>query len=272
MTSQRDYIPLLQSVRITNSDGTVSAKTLVYTHYLDKMVILPFRETIAKGANTSAPLNNLKIVETEYSILSNGDLKPAKIKEARYSVPGGTVPPFVDVQTFAYNAAGLLVSRKDEGGRSVANIYDYNNKFVVATIANADPVIDKPAYTSFETSSFGGWTLGGSGLYSPYALTGTRGLDIAGGGTLSAPLNTTKANRLSVWSGAPLTVNAGAVLIKTGPTLHGFTYYEYNIPAGASSVTLSGPATIDELRVYPQSARMTTSTFDPIIGKTQNRM
>lgn len=268
MTSQRDYIPLLQTVKTTNSDGTVSAKTLGYTHYLDKMVILPFRETIAKGANVSAPLNNLKIVETEYSTLGNGDLKPAKIKEARYSAPGGAVPPFVDVQTFTYDVSGMLVNVKDEGGRTVSNIYDYDNKYVVATVINAVPSIDKPAYTSFETASLGGWVLGGGAAsYGTTAITGARSFALFGK-TLTANLNTTKVNRLSFWTTASVSVSAGATLTKSGPNINGFTYYEYSISAGTSSITVSGYAYLDELRLCPQTARMTTSTFDPVIGKT----
>lgn len=269
MTSQRDYIPLLESVKTTNSDGTVSAKTLGYTHYLDKMVVLPYRETIAKGANVSAPLNNLKIVETEYSILGNGDLKPAKIKEARYSAPGGAVPPFTDVQTFTYDAAGLLVSMRDEGGRTVSNIYDYNNKYIVATVINAVPSIDKPAYTSFETTSLGGWALsGGSATYSTAsAVTGARSFELFGK-SLTANLNTAKLNQLSFWATAPVSVSAGATLVKSAPAINGFTYYEYSIAAGTSSVTVSGYAYIDELRLHPQTARMTTVTYDPLFGKT----
>lgn len=268
MTSQRDYIPLLQSVKTTNSDGTVLAKSLGYTHYLDKMVVIPFRETISKGANTTAPLNNLKIVETEYALLSNGDLKPAKIKEARYSSPGGSVPAFVDAQIFTYNSAGLLVNTKDEGGRSVSSIYDYDEKYVVATVVNAAMDIDKPAFTSFETTFLGGWTLGGSAAYSTNAVTGARSFELFGR-SLTANLNIAKANRLSFWATtSAVSVSAGATLVKSAPTINGFTYYEYSIPAGASSVTVSGYAYIDELRLCPQTARMNTMSYDPIIGKT----
>lgn len=268
MTSQRDYIPLVESVKTINSDGTVSAKTFGYTHYLDKMVLLPNKETTSKAANISAPFNNLKIVETEYTTLVNGDLRPTRIKEARYSVPGGTILPFVDKKTFTYDANGLLISSKDEGGRTVSNIYDYDNRFVVATIVNAVPAIDKPSYTSFETSSLGGWTLGGgSATYGTSAITGTRSLALFGK-TLTANLNIAKANVLSFWSTGSLSVSSGATLNKSAPTINGLTYYEYLIASGTSSVTISGYAYIDEVRLCPQSARISTVTYDPVIGKT----
>jgi hypothetical protein len=44
--------------------------------------------------------------------------------------------------------------------------------------------------------------------------------------------------------------------------------YEYDVAQGAASVTVSGTATIDELRLYPKSSRMRTITYDPLIGKT----
>ena len=51
-------------------------------------------------------------------------------------------------------------------------------------------------------------------------------------------------------------------------TKRGWTYYEHSLPAGASSVTVSGAVTIDELRLYPSDAQMTTYTYMPLVGMT----
>jgi YD repeat-containing protein len=37
---------------------------------------------------------------------------------------------------------------------------------------------------------------------------------------------------------------------------------------GQSTITLSGTGHIDELRLYPTTAQMTTYTYDPLIGMT----
>lgn len=57
-------------------------------------------------------------------------------------------------------------------------------------------------------------------------------------------------------------------MVKSAPVINGYTYYEYDVAQGAASVTVSGTATIDELRLYPKSSRMRTITYDPLIGKT----
>src|SRR6185295_9827169 len=84
----------------------------------------------------------------------------------------------------------------------------------------------------------------------------------------TATLNSTKPYILSFWASSAVTVSGGATLAKSAPTINGFTYYEYNIASGTGSVTVSGSALIDELRVYPKMARMATTTYDPLVGKT----
>jgi len=221
---------------------------------------------------------------TEYAKLINGDIRPGRVLEQRFTQPAASVTQYNPdntnnssiykvIQQFTYNGVGDMTGSKDEGGRSIASIYDYNDKYAVATVVNADPVVDEPAYTSFETSSFGGWTLNGSGAtnYVSGGITGTAAFSLGyNGNTLSAGLNTARAYTLSLWSTAAVTVSSSAVLKKSAPTINGYTYYEYNIPQGASTVTLSGTATIDELRLYPATARMKTMTYDPLIGKTSD--
>jgi hypothetical protein len=142
---------------------------------------------------------------------------------------------------------------------------------VVAQVVNADPILDRPAYTSFETDDpdwLGGWTLTGSGgnSFSSAAMTGSRSFQL-GSKNLSARLNTNKGYTVSFWASASLNVTTGT-LIKSAPVINGFTYYEYDIPQGADIVVVSGNANIDELRLYPKTARMKTITYDALIGET----
>ena len=88
----------------------------------------------------------------------------------------------------------------------------------------------------------------------------------------ASSLNTATAYILSFWAtNSNVTVTGGATLTKSAPTYNGFTYYEYSIAAGTSSVVVKGGSSavnIDELRLYPAGARMRTSTYDALIGKT----
>lgn len=238
------------------------------------------RTTVTK--NNSSYLLHEKV--TEYSQLLNGDIKPYRVLEQRFSEPVMTSyawnyagpgnnannPYYKITQSFTYDAHGNLTGVRDEGNHAVSNIYDYNDRQLVASVINADPITDKPAYTSFETTSFGGWLLTGIEEYTNTGITGNRSFQMAAGKSLTAPVNIAKSYILSFWANSSgFSVSSGS-LQKTVPSgfNNGFSYYEYAISEGISSVTVTGTGAIDELRIYPANARMRTVTYDPIIGKT----
>jgi hypothetical protein len=230
---------------------------------------------------------------TEFTQLANNDIKPSRVLEQRFATPvqdgnfvgyGGPAGStnyanYKIPEVFTYDQNFNLVGVQDEGNRIVTNIYDYNDKYIVASVVNSNPLVDRPAYTSFENAdlSRSGWTLSGSetvNLNAPSA-TGANNftLQASGANSLTASsLNTATAYILSFWaSNANVTVTGGATLTKSAPTYNGFTYYEYSIAVGTSSVVIksgSAAVNIDELRLYPAGARMRTTTYDPLIGKT----
>lgn len=219
---------------------------------------------------------------TEFTQLGNGDIKPLRTLEERtdrpnnsswtfYNGPNSTdYSKFKVMQAFTYDAAGNLVSAKEEGNRVITNVYGYSDKYVVASVINADPATDNPAYSSFEVEgSNGGWQLTGStSALVAGGVTGDWSFNL-NGNSFSATLNTAKSYLLSFWANnSNVVVTGGAALRVSAPTINGFTYYQYDIAAGTSSVTVNGNSYIDELRLYPSTARMRTVTYDPLIGKT----
>ncbi|SCW88243.1 hypothetical protein, partial [Mucilaginibacter sp. NFR10] len=54
-----------------------------------------------------------------------------------------------------------------------------------------------------------------------------------------------------------------------GGTINGWTYYEHQV-TGQTTVAVSGTGNIDELRLYPKGAQMTTYTYTPLIGVTSS--
>jgi len=225
---------------------------------------------------------------TEFAILPSGDIRPFRVIEQRFEKPivGAVSNPHFEpypgplyanyakykvVQQFGYDASSNLKEIKDEGNRQVVNIYGYSDKYVIASVINADATTDNPVYTSFETSGdFGGWTKTGPGSYnSSTGMTGSGAYNFVSGTQLSATLNTAKAYTVSFWAtSSGISVTGGATLIKSAPTLNGFTYYEYDIAQGTASLFVSGTGTVDEIRCYPKTSRMRTVTYDPVIGKT----
>jgi len=260
--------------------------TLVQKNMLSIPVVT--RTSVLKAGGSTQYLNE-KV--TEFVQLPNLDIKPFRTLEQRFASPSSSLTPYSGPTTtdyspykipqiFSYDANGNLVGLKDEGNRVVTNIYDYNDKYIVASVVNANAATDRPAYTSFESLdlSRSGWALSGTSAYNVNvtAATGKNTFTLLSSGTNSltaSSLNTGTAYILSFWaSNGNFTVPAGATPVKSAPTYNGFTYYEYNIPAGASSVVFkNNNATnnnIDELRLYPVNARMRTTTYDPLIGKT----
>ena len=278
----------VKSITVRQSNGDYVTRNIAYSGDFtggafdvmntNNMVSVPVsvQEYISKASGSSGYMSQ-KV--TEFTQLSNGDIKPLQVLEERADRPSGWTyyggPSNTDyskfhvTQLFTYDGAGNLIGAKDEGNRLVANIYDYQDKYTVASVINADAVVDKPAYTSFETNVLGGWLLSGAANYvNNNGITGARVFNLAGS-TLSAPLNTAKPYLLSFWANSSgVVVTGGATLTKSAPVINGFTYYEYEIAAGTGTVSVTGSAYIDELRLYPKNARMRTVTYDPLIGKT----
>lgn len=281
----------VSNIYTTQSNGIQNTKNIYYTSDLsggalstlvsNNVVALPVSTSIL--SYNSALGNNGLLSEkvTEFAPIANGDIRPSRTLEQRFNKPAGTFTPYSGptttnyanykvIQTFTYDANSNLAGIKDEGGRSITSLYDYNDKYITASIVNADPVTDKPAITSFETAGFGGWTLTGTASYSTTSfITGSRGFNMTGN-TLSANINTARPYILSYWIGGSgtVTISAGATNTKYNPTYNGMRYFEYNIAQGTASVSITGTATIDELRLYPATAQVHSTTYDPLIGKT----
>jgi hypothetical protein len=276
----------VQTETLKSSDGNLKVKTIIYSKNMSGGII----DVMKQNNLLTVPIRILEYADggylnetvNEYVQTANGDIKLYRTLAERTDHPLNTQnwsfysgPTTTDYSKFkvsglfSYDASGNLITAKDEGGRSIANIYDYNDKYVAASVINADAAVDKPAYTSFETGSLGGWQLAAGATYANSAVTGNVSLNLAGN-SCSATLNTSKPYILSFWAGSGVTVSTGSTLVKSAPTINGFTYYEYNIAAGTGTVTVSGNALIDELRVYPKNSRMRTVTYDPIVGKTSD--
>lgn len=293
-----DYNPTnfqVSRVRTTQSDLDILNKEIYYTvdynnaskvieemKYNNMVTNVVAVYTSLEKYQSSSPAVYLGANVTDYIMLASGMILPGRLYGSRAPQPVTnfsfnasnvfTYPNLTAQTTYYYNDNGLAIGQQDEGWRWVSNIYDYDSKFIVATTANADPYYDKAAYTSFETSSLGGWTSNGPASTSSTSITGDKALLLNPASSLTASLNTAKPYIVSFWASAGLSLNAGATLVKSGPTINGLTFYEYNVPQGASSVVITAGAaiTIDELRAYPKMSRMRTSTYDPLVGKTSD--
>lgn len=255
-----------------NAGGVL--QSLVYNNIIN----VPIGTFSAIQKNGSATTEYLNAAVNEFTIVGNGDIKVSKSHVSRTTAPvtGYTFnagnpysfPGLTEVGRFIYDGNGHLIGANDEGGRLVANIYGYDDKYVIGSIVNVDPLTDRYAYTSFESLPLNSWSLIGNANYTNTAVTGDKAFALSGN-SLAATITQGNNYKLSFWATGTVTINGvGATLVTSGPIVNGFTYYEYDIAAVSPTITVLGSVNIDELRLYPKNARMRTVTYDPLIGKT----
>ncbi len=205
--------------------------------------------------STSTEIENYN---REYAVLAD---KIVITKTVENKHPGtGEFPSIVTYDKYdATNANPLQFTSK---GLKSSLMWDYNGEYVIAEIKNA--ASNEAAYTSFEADGSGNWSIP-STARAATGYTGSSAYLLSNGNITTTIANVAKSYVVSYWSQNG-SVNVNGVAASQGATHNGWTYFEHIIPAGATSVTVSGTFTIDELRMYPVDAQMQTYTYLPLIG------
>ena len=233
---------------------------------------------------------------TEFGIAPNGDYKPVKTYSLQTdgpvpqntigvfdpdklvrNPPSPTQPLIVPITETIYGSFGEPIINNDlQGGRVNSQIYSTLNKISVASVTNASAY--DVAYTSFEindaSTNYDSWNwLSNSGtILDNGSPTGNH----CSSGTILTDIISykNKPYKLTFWAKSNnFQLTPGVLLTKTAssPTINGWTYYEYDVnPTNDYYIIyLSGNGTsIDEVRLYPKNASMSTVTYKPGIGKT----
>jgi hypothetical protein len=154
----------------------------------------------------------------------------------------------------------------------VTYIYGYNNSVVIAKVTNG--IQTQVAFSSFESADKGFWDYSGStgGSAADLGRTGTKYYNL-GTGAISRSGMPSGKYILSYWSkggGATLSGSNFSLISETSDmTVNSWVYHECICEfSTTSSIQLTGNIQIDELRLYPFMARMTTFTYIPLVGKT----
>lgn len=271
VSSSGAYTKKIVTYNSKYSGGETGTALNALTKLLDNGVLtIPVKvETQVKNLNKGIP-NYLSTGEerTEFTITAPGSVQPAATFLRRVSSPVSNISLVSPVQTSAYqyNASGQMTGQSDEGGRTIRYLLDYDGQMQVATIVNIQSV-DAVAYNSFETTEKHGFQFTGL-ANTGTCITGSQYYPL----TPSQPITSNftalaKPYILSFWATTAVTVT-NATQTKSAPVRKGYTYYEYEVNTGVVSISISGNAGIDEIRFLPKAARMSTVTYDPIVGKT----
>jgi YD repeat-containing protein len=181
-------------------------------------------------------------------------------------IPSG----YVKKADISYDAVNQRVNKVQlTDNISTVYLWGYNNAYPIAKVENA--TLSNVAATSFEFDGKGNWTFSGSVYKDIPVKTGISYYKLSGGNiTKSLTAGTYK---LEYWAKSPVTITGGTITpIRTSlADANGWIFYESKVTTTSTvTLTLSGSASIDELRLYPMNAQITTFTYDPIIGLTSS--
>ncbi len=184
------------------------------------------------------------------------------------TVSGNTISKdsrYVDETFYTFNNSNP-VQVLPRSGITQSYIWDYHSTEPVAKVSNAAQT--DIAYTSFEADGKGNWTFAGAAAADGTSPTGKQCYSLAGGSISKSGLTSATSYVVSYWSktGASYTVT-GSTATTQGKTINGWTYFEHTV-TGTTTVTVSGTGSIDELRLYPSTAQMSTYTYTPLLGMT----
>ncbi len=174
-----------------------------------------------------------------------------------------------------YTAKGNLELFHKTNGEYQTYLWDYQSSLPVAHVTNSN--VTNVACTSFESDGTGGWNY--SGTTSPASSsntlpTGKRFYNLTSTNNLSKTgLTNNKNYIISYWSknGAySITGGNEVVAVKTGDPVHGWTYFEHRVKTTGTTININGTGSIDEVRLYPATAKISTYTYNPLTGMTSS--
>lgn len=236
---------------------------------------------------------------TSYQQTYNGDIKPSITYTFQNPVPiaSTVLQPFnaanvvrdpsyyQQVSSYSYDNYGNAAQVITGGNRITSSLYDYFGKLQVATVKNAS--FNDIYYTSFEAEGDKpGATVNTLAVTSSDARTGDSCFNLSDPSTSTSGyfgfngFNNTLNYIVSFWSkGGSACISGlqdGSAIYsscqgtsgwKQGETVNGWTYYEVQVNQ-IDQIKVSGSGLIDEFRVYPVGALMSTTTYSPLVGKT----
>lgn len=165
-----------------------------------------------------------------------------------------------------YDSDGNLLQQHKIYDGAYSYIWDYSNAYPIAEVENANHA--DIAYTSFEADGKGNWDFSGPTSEFGGAITGSKSYSLSSGPIYKYSLNSSLKYTISYWSKGVVSIyGCSTINNTTGNTINGWTYHEVTV-TGGTSVTINGSTYIDELRLYPEEAEMTSYAYEPLIGMT----
>lgn len=282
----------VKKVTTINSRGETIEKRMYYpydynivgplTQMKNKNILNTLVSTETWLMKTGGPQLLVDAEVLDYQQIANGDYKPVNVYNLNSDMPvdkavigdfDATKLKRSDVylkleNTYSYNSLGD-VNQILNRGILQCNIKDDNSEVTIAAIKNAG--VNDIAYSSFEERAMGNWQIpvGGTSMITADTTspTGKRCLKLATSSTLGkSGLNPTKEYVVSYWYKGGTVAVSGATIVKdvTGQTINGWTLKILRVKQ-VGSLSISGTAYVDEVRLYPADAKMVTRCYNELM-------
>lgn len=167
-----------------------------------------------------------------------------------------------------YDEEGNLLQVKKESGQPICYLYGHQKQLPIAQVINAES--DEVAYCSFEAPNVtadGNWTIiNGGGIWQLGGKTGLRAFELPTSSSRVENTITQAADYVvSLWYTGSPKVTAGSVS-QTLPNASEWTYWEESFSLSSGNTVkverASGVPLIDELRLFPSDAQMSSICYD----------
>lgn len=256
----------------TNSKGELIKTEMKYAPDMGTTAPYPSINAVNAVVETSKYKGSTLLMKNKinYSQFPLGNILPSSTQT---QIGAGSLK--TDVLFNAFDIYGNILEQQKANDIKISYLWDPTaGQYPVAEVVNASQT--DIAYTSFEKpdlvySGLGNWSfVGYANRYHQPAPMGEYTLPTTSGTTISKSNLTASVKYIvSYWSKAGQYTVTGTQTVTQGQTLHGWTNYTHEVTGVTTvSVTKSTPGYIDELRLYPKTAIMTTYAYQPLVGMT----
>ncbi len=248
MVNARVLAPVLETqtwMKQSSADSVLIKGNI--TQY-DQSIFKPIADYALETTAPIAALNNQT---------TSGGLYTSLLSDSRYVLKG-------QIQYDPYGNPNVSTKASD---MNISYLWDYRHSHPIANVKNAGQA--DIAYTSFEADGEGNWSFTGSVTADTPCVTGSYCYNIGqtGGTITKSGLTQATTYVISYWirdASRPLSI-PGSISTTIGKTINNWTYVESKF-SNQTGLTLTGTGLLDELRLYPAKAQMTTYTYQPSVG------
>jgi hypothetical protein len=276
----------LQTSAITTTSKGELLKTK-YTYPVDYPTQAPYSTMIERNLITpvieqsgykivSGAERFLQSMKTNYNFWnytnqSWGNAVTNQILPQNVETKKGTRDAESRIQYYSYDDKGHPMYVAKENDVRQLYLWGYNQAYPIAQVINIPEDQKKyVVYNSFEAVKNWSPSLG-TILDDNTAPTGKKCLLLGGAGWLEFALNSNTSYILSYWYkvGGTINVTANSTILATSQPKNGWIYVKRKI-TGSSVVSIRGisGSFIDEVRLYPEAAQMTTYAYESLVGMT----